>query len=107
MRRGENEGFLALRLTPPEEDALSLLAGLFVLWAKGRGFKFHPNTQGFHPNDRMAYPLYEVIAEHGIADASIRREGLGRFRVNLHHERGRPAATIRASRGTRESCARR
>jgi predicted TIM-barrel fold metal-dependent hydrolase len=31
-----------------------------------RGFKFHPNTQGFHPNDRMAYPLYEVIAEHGL-----------------------------------------
>ena len=31
-----------------------------------RGFKFHPNTQAFYPNDRMAYPLYEVIAEHGL-----------------------------------------
>jgi predicted TIM-barrel fold metal-dependent hydrolase len=31
-----------------------------------RGFKFHPNLQGFYPNDRMAYPLYEVIAEHGL-----------------------------------------
>jgi predicted TIM-barrel fold metal-dependent hydrolase len=29
-----------------------------------RGFKFHPPMQGFHPADRMAYPLYEVIAEH-------------------------------------------
>jgi predicted TIM-barrel fold metal-dependent hydrolase len=29
-----------------------------------RGFKFHPNTQAFFPNDRSAYPLYEVIAEH-------------------------------------------
>lgn len=29
-----------------------------------KGFKFHPTTQGFFPNDRMAYPLYEVIAEH-------------------------------------------
>ena len=28
-----------------------------------RGFKFHPNIQEFFPNDRMAYPLYEVIAE--------------------------------------------
>jgi len=28
-----------------------------------RGFKFHPSTQGFYPNDRKAYPLYEVIAE--------------------------------------------
>jgi uncharacterized protein len=28
-----------------------------------RGFKFHPNMQAFYPNDRLAYPLYEVIAE--------------------------------------------
>jgi predicted TIM-barrel fold metal-dependent hydrolase len=26
-----------------------------------RGFKFHPSVQGFRPNDRLAYPLYEVI----------------------------------------------
>ncbi|WP_456945485.1 amidohydrolase family protein [Geodermatophilus sp. SYSU D00697] len=31
-----------------------------------QGFKFHPNTQAFFPNDRLAYPLYEVIAEHGL-----------------------------------------
>ena len=29
-----------------------------------KGFKFHPTVQGFFPNDRMAYKLYEVIAEH-------------------------------------------
>jgi predicted TIM-barrel fold metal-dependent hydrolase len=29
-----------------------------------KGFKFHPTLQGFFPNDRMAYKLYEVIAEH-------------------------------------------
>lgn len=28
-----------------------------------RGFKFHPQFQEFFPNDRSAYPLYEVIAE--------------------------------------------
>jgi len=28
-----------------------------------RGFKFHPTVQDFYPNDRMAYPLYEAIAE--------------------------------------------
>jgi predicted TIM-barrel fold metal-dependent hydrolase len=28
-----------------------------------RGFKFHPSVQDFMPNDRMAYPLYEAIAE--------------------------------------------
>ena len=27
-----------------------------------RGFKFHPSSQGFYPNDRKAYILYEVIA---------------------------------------------
>jgi uncharacterized protein len=26
-------------------------------------FKFHPSVQDFNPNDRMAYPLYEAIAE--------------------------------------------
>ncbi|MPZ79192.1 MAG: amidohydrolase family protein [Actinophytocola sp.] len=31
-----------------------------------RGFKFHPSVQAFHPNDRTAYPLYEVLAEHGM-----------------------------------------
>jgi hypothetical protein len=31
-----------------------------------RGFKFHPTTQGFYPNDRMAYPLYEVIQDAGL-----------------------------------------
>jgi hypothetical protein len=28
-----------------------------------RGFKFHPSVQEFYPNDRLAYPLYEAIAE--------------------------------------------
>lgn len=30
-----------------------------------KGFKFHPTMQGFFPNDRMAYPLYEAIAGEG------------------------------------------
>ncbi|HSA91101.1 MAG TPA: amidohydrolase family protein [Burkholderiales bacterium] len=30
---------------------------------KVKGFKFHPSVQEFFPNDRLAYPLYEVIAE--------------------------------------------
>ena len=38
-----------------------------ALIAEGaQGFKFHPNLQGFFPNDRMAYGLYEVIAEAGL-----------------------------------------
>ncbi len=27
------------------------------------GFKFHPTCQGFYPNDRMAYAMYEAMAE--------------------------------------------
>lgn len=31
-----------------------------------KGFKFHPTSQGFYPNDRAAYVLYEAIAETGM-----------------------------------------
>ena len=31
-----------------------------------RGFKFHPTYQGFYPNDRSAYVLYETIEEAGV-----------------------------------------
>jgi Tfp pilus assembly pilus retraction ATPase PilT len=41
------------------------------------------------PHARKAY--HDV----GIADASFRTPDLGRFRINLHHERGRTAAAIR------------
>jgi len=29
-----------------------------------KGFKFHPTVQAYHPYDRMAWPIYEVIAEY-------------------------------------------
>ena len=31
-----------------------------------RGFKFHPSLQGFEPNDRRLYPVYEAIDEAGV-----------------------------------------
>ena len=31
-----------------------------------RGFKFHPSLQGFEPNDRRFYPIYEAIASAGV-----------------------------------------
>ena len=46
----------------------------------------------------MAWLPAHAIKEYrasGITDASLRIAGLGRFRVNLHHERGRAAAAIR------------
>jgi twitching motility protein PilT len=54
--------------------------------------------------DEIESELFPALAPHareeyrqtGIADSSYRVEGLGRFRINLHRERGRAAATIRA-----------
>lgn len=43
-----------------------------------------------HPHAQQLY------REQKITDASYRIEGVGRFRINLHHERGRSAAAIRA-----------
>ena len=31
-----------------------------------KGFKFHPSLQGFEPNDRRFYPVYEAIAAAGV-----------------------------------------
>ena len=31
-----------------------------------KGFKFHPSVQGFEPNDRRYYPIYEAIAGAGL-----------------------------------------
>jgi twitching motility protein PilT len=36
-----------------------------------------------------------MFRDAGIADGSLRTADLGRFRINLHHERGRAAAAIR------------
>jgi twitching motility protein PilT len=38
---------------------------------------------------------HRAFVETGIADGSLRIPDLGRFRINLHHERGRVAAAIR------------
>jgi twitching motility protein PilT len=44
----------------------------------------------------MAAHAREDYLRAHIGDSSYRVEGLGRFRINLHHERGRAAATVRA-----------
>src|SRR3954469_4638012 len=44
----------------------------------------------------MAAHAREEYQQYGICDSSYRVDGLGRFRINLHRERGRPAAAIRA-----------
>jgi len=44
----------------------------------------------------LAAHAREEYQQYGIADSSYRVEGVGRFRINLHRERGRSAATVRA-----------
>lgn len=44
----------------------------------------------------LAAHAREEYRQYGIADSSHREDGLGRFRINLHRERGRAAATVRA-----------
>jgi len=44
----------------------------------------------------LATHAREEYQQYGIADSSYRVQGLGRFRINLHRERGRAAATVRA-----------
>ena len=44
----------------------------------------------------LAAHAREEYRQYGIADSSYCLEGVGRFRINLHRERGRAAATVRA-----------
>jgi predicted TIM-barrel fold metal-dependent hydrolase len=50
----------------PHKGKLGVREARELIEAGVRGFKFHPNTQAFWPNDRAFYPLYEVIAEAGL-----------------------------------------
>jgi predicted TIM-barrel fold metal-dependent hydrolase len=51
----------------PHRGAMGVAAARRLISEHGiRGFKFHPNTQGFYPNDRLAYPLYQVISDAGL-----------------------------------------
>jgi len=49
------------RGTAAVEEAKRLVASGGI-----RGLKLHPPLQQFFPNDRIAYPLYEVFAEAGL-----------------------------------------
>jgi uncharacterized protein len=50
----------------PHKGKLAVREARGLIAAGVRGFKFHPNTQAFWPNDREHYRLYEVIAEAGL-----------------------------------------
>jgi hypothetical protein len=53
---------LAFASVDPARPDAAERAEKLIAEHKVYGFKFHPNMQAFFPNDRKAYPLYEVIA---------------------------------------------
>jgi twitching motility protein PilT len=62
--------------------------------------RFHSTELDGTDIEEIVLPLLPAHArtqfqERGVADASLRLPALGRFRVNLHRERGRAAAAIR------------
>ncbi len=75
-RLGNSEVLAAARANPdvlipfgsvdPHKGKLAVREARELIDAGVRGFKFHPNTQAFWPNDRAWYPLYEVIAGAGL-----------------------------------------
>ncbi|HEY3727627.1 MAG TPA: amidohydrolase family protein [Solirubrobacteraceae bacterium] len=50
----------------PHRGKLAIRQARELIEAGVRGFKFHPNTQAFWPNDYAFFGLYEVIAEAGL-----------------------------------------
>jgi hypothetical protein len=50
----------------PHKGKLGVREATRLIDAGVQGFKFHPNTQAFWPNDHAHYPLYDVIAQAGL-----------------------------------------
>jgi len=65
--RENSDIMVAFASIDPHKGKLGVRTARSLLAAGGvKGFKFHPTAQGFFPNDRLAYGLYELIAEHGL-----------------------------------------
>jgi predicted TIM-barrel fold metal-dependent hydrolase len=63
--RDNADVMMAFASIDPHKGKLGALEARRLIEEFGvKGFKFHPPMQNFHPSDRMAYPLYEVIAHY-------------------------------------------
>ncbi len=75
-RLGSQEVLEAARANPdviipfgsvdPHKGKLAVREATELIEAGVHGFKFHPNTQRFWPNDPEFFPLYDVIAQAGL-----------------------------------------
>jgi twitching motility protein PilT len=107
-RRAPDEGAQTARLRAWLSLAAERAASDLLLVA-GAAPSIRVNTlvqsldEGPLDSDEIADAVLPALPSHarrafratGIADASFRETTLGRFRINLHRERGRAAATIR------------
>jgi predicted TIM-barrel fold metal-dependent hydrolase len=67
MAKANDDIMMAFASIDPHKGKLGAIEARRMIEEYGvKGFKFHPPMQGFHPADRMAYPLYEVIAEYNL-----------------------------------------
>jgi predicted TIM-barrel fold metal-dependent hydrolase len=65
--RDNKDVMIAFASIDPHKGRLGALEARRLIEEHGvKGFKFHPPMQEFHPYDRMAWPIYEVIAEYGL-----------------------------------------
>ncbi|HYE85914.1 MAG TPA: PilT/PilU family type 4a pilus ATPase [Vicinamibacterales bacterium] len=94
------EDWLAAVVQRNGSDLLLVAGSAPMLRIDGR---LSPVAGGVLDGDDIAALMVPLLPPHaarqfhtsGIADASLRIPSVGRFRVNLHHERGRAAAAIR------------
>jgi predicted TIM-barrel fold metal-dependent hydrolase len=63
--RENSDMMLAFASIDPHKGKLGAREARHLIAEHGvKGFKFHPTVQGFYPQSKLAWPLYEVIAEH-------------------------------------------
>ncbi len=97
---GQLEGWLRLVAERGASDLLLLAGEAPALRIDGRVVRTEgAPLDGQDIEDMVLLDLpphaQRAFREHGIADASHRVAGVGRFRINLHRERGRAAAAVR------------
>jgi uncharacterized protein len=64
--RSNSDVLIPFASVDPHKGKLAVREARELIDAGARGFKFHPNTQAFWPNERQWYPLYETIASAGL-----------------------------------------
>lgn len=95
------DGWLAILMNVGGSDLLLVQGAPPCICSDGAVKPFESNRLNGDEIEAAVLPALSATAlqhyrETNIGDSSYRVEGIGRFRINLHRERGRAAAAIRA-----------